>query len=81
MVGQVPDPEKYYRLANVMINPSYFEGLSLTTIESQIAGVPVILSTAIPEEAVISNGCKYIKLTESSDIWAEAALEMSNWSS
>lgn len=79
LIGQVPNPEKYYRLANVMINPSYFEGLSLTTIESQIAGVPVIISTAIPEEAVISNGCKYIKLTESSDTWAEAALEISNY--
>lgn len=78
MIGQVTNPEKYYCLANVMINPSYFEGLSLTTIESQIAGVPVIISTAIPNEAVISNGCKYLKLTISPGIWAETALEMSN---
>lgn len=75
LIGQVSDPEKYYRLADVMVTPSHFEGLSLTTIESQIAGVPVVVSTAIPEEAVISNGCKYVKLTEGSDVWAKAALE------
>ena len=56
-IGQVSDPEKYYRLANVMVIPSVFEGLSLSTIESQISGVPIVASTAIPEEAVISDGC------------------------
>lgn len=76
LIGQVSDPEKYYKLADVMVIPSYFEGLSLTTIESQIAGVPVVVSTAIPEEAVISNACKYVRLTEDSDVWAQTALEI-----
>lgn len=74
-VGQVSDPEQYYKLADVMVIPSVFEGLSLTTIESQIAGVPVIVSSAIPEEAVISNGC--VRLDINSDKWVEIIMDFS----
>ena len=58
-----------------MVIPSVFEGLSLTTIESQIAGVPVIVSSAIPEEAVISNGC--VRLDINSDKWVEIIMDFS----
>ena len=50
-----------------MAVPSIFEGLSLTTIESQIAGVQVIISDAVPDEAIISNGCVRIDLNK--DLW------------
>lgn len=75
-VGQVTNPELYYRLANVMVLPSVFEGLSLSTIESQIAGVPVVVSTAIPEEAVISNCCVRLDLT--SEKWCDTILSIAN---
>lgn len=75
-VGQVTNPEVYYSLADVMVIPSIFEGLSLTTIESQIAGVPVIVSTAVPEEAVISDGC--IRLELNSGNWLEKIFECEN---
>lgn len=71
-VGQVTDPEKYYRLANVIVVPSVFEGLSLTTIESQIAGIPVVASTAIPEEAVISDAC--VRLDINSNKWVDTII-------
>ena len=61
-----------------MILPSLFEGLSLTTIESQIAGVPVVISESIPDEAIISNGCCRMKLNDPADKWAEAAIRMTN---
>lgn len=61
-VGQVNNPELYYSVADVIAMPSLFEGLSLTTIESQIAGTPVVVSKAIPEEAIISNGCTRLDL-------------------
>lgn len=77
MIGQVSNPEKYYRIADVIILPSLFEGLSLTTIESQIAGVPIVISESIPEEAIISNGCTYLSLNESAMTWAKTAIEAS----
>lgn len=78
LVGQVTNPEKYYGLFDVVIVPSYFEGLSMTAIESQIAGVPIVISEAIPDEAIISNGYKYMKLTDSSRKWATEAVKISN---
>ena len=67
LVGQVTNPENYYKLCDVVAVPSIFEGLSLTTIESQIAGVQVIISDAVPDEAIISNGCVRIDLNK--DLW------------
>lgn len=75
-VGQVSNPEKYYRLADVMVIPSIFEGLSLTTIESQVAGIPVVVSNAIPEEAIISNGC--MRLDLKSNLWMDTVLNCPN---
>lgn len=75
MSGQVANPETYYRLANVLVIPSIFEGLSLTTIESQIAGVPVVVSTAVPEEAVISNGVVRLTLEDKNE-WVDTVLKM-----
>lgn len=66
-IGKVSNPELYYGVANVIAMPSIFEGLSLTTIESQIAGVPAVVSKAIPEEAIISDGC--VRLDLNVDDW------------
>lgn len=77
LVGNVSDPEKYYRLFSVLILPSWFEGLSLATIEAQISGVPSLISTAIPSEAIISDACQYMELTDSAEKWAEEALKLS----
>lgn len=78
LVGKVSDPENYYRLFDVMILPSIFEGLPLTAIESQVAGVPIVVSEAIPDEAVISNCCIRKNLTNSLDDWVNTILKISN---
>lgn len=78
MVGKVSDPENYYGLINVVILPSIFEGLPLTAIESQVAGIPIVVSEAIPQKAVISNGCVHRKLSDSIENWARTAIELSN---
>ena len=59
-----------------MIVPSIFEGLSLATIESQIAGVPVVVSDAIPEEAIISNGVKRLSLSDNN--WVDEIIKMAD---
>lgn len=77
MSGQVSNPELYYRLAKVLALPSIFEGLPLTAIESQIAGVPVVASTAVPEEAIISDGVIRLSLEDINE-WVDTILEMEN---
>lgn len=76
-VGQVTNPFIYYSIANVVVLPSLFEGLSLVTIESQAAGVPVAVSEFIPNEAIISNGVKQILLSDCDDVWVEEIINIS----
>ena len=76
LVGKVQTPEKYYRLNDVIVLPSVFEGLSMSTVESQVAGVPVVISKAIPEEAIISDGCVYMDIKESPSMWAKTVVNM-----
>ena len=77
LIGKVSNAEKYYALFDVVLLPSIFEGLSMTTIESQMAGVPVVISKAIPEEAVISDGCMYMEINDTPEAWADAAIKIS----
>lgn len=78
MVGKVHDPERYYHLNDVVVLPSVFEGLSMSTVESQVAGVPVVMSRAIPEEAVISNGCFYMDIKDSASKWAKTVISVAD---
>lgn len=75
--GQVTNPEDYYRLSNVILVPSIFEGLSLTTIESQIAGIPTVVSESVPDEAIIGAGTARVSLKKSAKEWADIALDLS----
>lgn len=77
LAGQVSNPELYYHLANVIVIPSIFEGLSLATVESQIVGVPVVASKAIPEEAIISDGVVRLEL-ENKEEWMNIILKVIN---
>jgi len=78
MIGQVADPENYYGLADIILLPSVFEGLSLTAVEAQASKVPIIVSEAIPNEAFISNGCLQLPLDTGAAQWAKDAIEFSN---
>jgi glycosyltransferase involved in cell wall biosynthesis len=41
--------------AKALILPSSYETLSYVTLEAMACGTPVIVSSAVPEEAVINN--------------------------
>ena len=77
MIGNVCNPECYYSLFNVVILPSVFEGLSMTTIESQCAGIPIVISKTVPQEAIISDGCAYMDIGDTPINWAKKAIGIS----
>ena len=57
---------------------SFFEGLPLTLIEAQTAGLHCIVSSNITTETNITNYIEYLSLESSSKIWAESILKYSN---
>lgn len=75
MIGNSYNPEKYYSVMDVSIVPSTFEGLSMATVESQVAGVPVIVSEAVPQEAIISDGCRKLSISDPDQVWVDTIIK------
>jgi len=42
--GSDPDPSRFYRAADVFVQPSHFEALGNTAIEAMASGLPVLTS-------------------------------------
>lgn len=56
LTGIRHDAECFMSCFDVLIFPSFFEGLPLTLIEAQVAGLPAIISDTITNEVIITDG-------------------------
>ena len=62
---------------DIFVFPSLFEGLGIAVIEAQAAGLSVICSECIPEEACITSVQK-VSLSKSTMYWKNAILTRSS---
>ena len=60
----------------MFIFPSFYEGLGRVAVEAQVAGLPVICSTEVPEEAKVCDNMKFLSLKKSAHEWADEALKL-----
>lgn len=77
LTGIRNDVENFMSCFDVLIFPSFFEGLPLTLIEAQAAGLPVLMSDTITPDVIVSEGlvnCQSIQ--ESPQQWAEKAVQL-----
>ena len=51
--------------------PSTSEGLGIALIEAQRAGLPCVVSSAVPQAATVSNLVKSLDLDQGAELWAE----------
>lgn len=70
------DVSKYYSVMDIFALPSLFEGLVISGIEAQVAGVPCVFSDQISENTVISEKAYLTKLDV--DIWCNKITEIYN---
>ncbi|MDD3304291.1 MAG: glycosyltransferase family 1 protein [Clostridia bacterium] len=63
LTGNV-NSEEYYSAFDVFVLPSIHEGLGIVLIEAQISNLPCLVSTAIQDEAIISDNLNKIELNE-----------------
>ena len=75
-LGSVNNMEKYYQAMDVFIFPSFYEGLGIVAVEAQVAGLPTICSTELPEEAKVCDNMKFLSLKKSAHEWADEALKL-----
>ena len=73
LVGARQDVYKIYSAIDTFIFPSRYEGLGIVCIEAQAAGLPALCSTAIPEEANITDLFHYLPL-DNAGAWADEIL-------
>lgn len=71
MTGNVTDVHKYLCAMDVFVFPSLYEGMPLSVIEVQANGLPCIMSTAVPQDVVLTDLICRLPLTDPSDIWIE----------
>jgi glycosyltransferase involved in cell wall biosynthesis len=60
---------------DMMLFPSLWEGLPLAVVEAQAAGLPCVVSQAVPDEAaVVPTLLRRLPLSEGPGLWAQAVL-------
>lgn len=78
-LGIRSDVNELLQAMDVFLFPSINEGLPVSCIEAQAAGLPCIFSDGFdPSTVVVSDSCRVLSLSESPQAWAEAIIEMSN---
>lgn len=70
------DVAEILRACDAAVFPSFSEGLPLSLIEMQAAGLHCIASTGVQKDACISNRLSFLSLEQSADVWADMLLEM-----
>ena len=64
---------------DVFVFPSLYEGLPVTMIEAQAAGLPCIISDKVPPECILTEGLvDVLPLSAEPEIWATKILEKKN---
>lgn len=72
--GMKNNTEKYYSAFDVIVFPSFWEGLPLSLIEAQASGLGGVISDLITSEVCISNGICQKSLSEDAFAWSNAVL-------
>ncbi|OUQ80749.1 hypothetical protein B5E48_05040 [Massilimicrobiota sp. An105] len=76
--GLRSDVNQIYSALDVLLMPSLFEGLPLTAIEAQCAGVPCVLSSEITDEVAVTDIVQFVDLKSNDDLWAEFVVNSKN---
>lgn len=71
------DIGRLMRGSDVLLFPSRAEGLGMVAVEAQAAGLPVLMSTTVPEESIVV--CELVRrldLCEGEGLWATNLLDL-----
>lgn len=75
LTGIKSDVWNYYQAMDVFLMPSFYEGLPVSMVEAQAAGIPCIVSTNVPRESAITDLVQFISLNDGIDIWRDCIIK------
>ncbi len=75
LLGRRSDVPQLLHASDLFLMPSHYEGLPVSIVEAQAAGVPSILSSVITQQVKVTDLVSYISLNESPYNWAQAVSE------
>jgi glycosyltransferase involved in cell wall biosynthesis len=70
LTGVRSDTWNYYQAMDVFLMPSLYEGLPVSLVEAQTAGLPCCVSNGVPQEAAITKLVQFKGLDASAEEWA-----------
>ena len=73
--GVRSDVNRILQAMDMFLFPSIYEGLPLSIIEAQAAGLPCLISDKVPIECQKTNLVRQIPLKESRTVWRDAVID------
>ncbi|WP_179395687.1 glycosyltransferase [Lacticaseibacillus absianus] len=70
-MGQRTDVRRFYSAADLYISTSVAEGLSISVIEAEAAGLPVLASTGVPKMTNVTQRVQFLSLSASDEVWTD----------
>lgn len=77
LTGIRTDVNQLLQAMDVFVFPSLYEGLPVTLVEAQAAGLPCLVSSSVTDECRFTDAYEMENLTSSSEQWAGKALALS----
>ena len=74
-LGVRSDVDRLYQAMDVFVMPSLFEGLPVSGVEAQAAGLKCIFSDTITEQTMLTSNVEFISLDRGTAIWADEILK------
>lgn len=76
LAGNVDNVNELLNAMDVMVFPSFFEGLPFALIEAQASGLPIVASDVVTKGTKITDLLSFLSLSDNCKIWAEKIIQL-----
>lgn len=75
-LGRRSDIPELLSAMDIFVFPSFKEGLPVSVVEAQAAGLPVLMSDTVTDEVCITENIKRLSIEADPSVWAQQAADM-----